>query len=73
MLSHRISLVIPKGLGEGKNIINLKGLHMEAKSSNSDRRKTGSSFILHAKKLMWLERQARKERSGVLNVSDDFR
>lgn len=46
---------------------------MEGKSSNSDKRKISSNSILHAKKLMWLERQAHKERSEALKVSDGLR
>ena len=45
---------------------------MEAKSSNSDQRKN-SSKSLRAKKLILLERQARKDRSETLKVGDDLR
>jgi len=46
---------------------------MEAKSLNSDQMKISSHSTLHAKKLMWLERQARKDSEEALKVGDDLR
>jgi len=44
---------------------------MEAKSSDSRQMKISSHSTLHAKKLMLLEQQARKDKAEALKVGDD--
>ncbi|KAF8803052.1 hypothetical protein BYT27DRAFT_7214893 [Phlegmacium glaucopus] len=51
----------------------LKPNCMKAKSSNSGQREISSHATLHAKKLMWLERQVHKDRAEALTVGDEPR